>query len=108
MSEYPDGKKYIGLAYNKTTATESNNASDYIWSLIQGEDAVLYEIEPSVAVIKKCTLDVCSITDAFVNRIVDEQCRFLFHRTKSHLRPINKSEVKLVPHMHVGLLSKSL
>lgn len=77
MSEYPDGKKYIGLAYNKATATESNNASDYIWSLIQGEDAVLYEIEPSVAVIKKCTLDVCSITDESGNRIVDEQGRFL-------------------------------
>ena len=77
MSEYPDGKKYIGLAYNKTTATESNNASDYIWSLIQGEDAVLYEIEPSVAVIKKCTLDVYSITDESGNRIVDEQGRFL-------------------------------
>lgn len=77
MSEYPDGKKYIGLAYNKTTATESNNASDYIWSLIQGEDAVLYEIEPSVAVIKKCTLDVCSITDESGTRIVDEQGRFL-------------------------------
>lgn len=77
MSEYPDGKKYIGLAYNKTTATESNNASDYIWSLIQGEDAVLYEIEPSVTVIKKCTLDVCSITDESGNRIVDEQGRFL-------------------------------
>lgn len=77
MSEYPDGKKYIGLAYNKTTAIESNNASDYIWSLIQGEDAVLYEIEPSVAVIKKCTLDVCSITDESGNRIVDEQGRFL-------------------------------
>ena len=77
MSEYPDGKKYIGLAYNKTTATESNNASDYIWSLIQGEDAVLYEIESSVAVIKKCTLDVCSITDESGNRIVDEQGRFL-------------------------------
>lgn len=77
MSEYPDGKKYIGLAYNKTTATESNNASDYIWSLIQGEDAVLYEIEPSVAVIKKCTLDVCSITDESGNRIIDEQGRFL-------------------------------
>lgn len=77
MSDAPEGKTYIGLAYNKTTATESNNASDYVWSLIQGEDAVLYEIEPSVAVIKKCTLDVCSITDESGNRIVDEQGRFL-------------------------------
>ena len=38
MSDSPDGKKYMGLAYNKTTATESTNYSDYTWSLIKGED----------------------------------------------------------------------
>ena len=37
MSDNPDGKSYIGLAYNKTTATESNTYSDYTWSLIKGE-----------------------------------------------------------------------
>ena len=37
MSNDPDGKIYIGLAYNKTTATESNTYSDYTWSLIKGE-----------------------------------------------------------------------
>lgn len=37
MSDSPTGKKYIGLAYNKTTITESNTPSDYTWSLIQGE-----------------------------------------------------------------------
>lgn len=36
MSDSPTGKTYIGLAYNKTTATESNLASDYTWALIQG------------------------------------------------------------------------
>ena len=36
LSDSPTGKTYIGLAYNKTTATESNNPSDYTWSLIQG------------------------------------------------------------------------
>jgi hypothetical protein len=40
MSNDPDGKKYIGFAYNKTTATESNTASDYTWSLIKGTDGV--------------------------------------------------------------------
>ena len=40
MSDSPEGKSYIGLAYNKTTATESNKASDYTWSLIKGEDGV--------------------------------------------------------------------
>lgn len=38
MSDSPTGKEYIGIAYNKTTSTESNTASDYSWSLIKGAD----------------------------------------------------------------------
>lgn len=37
MSDSPDGKQYMGIAYNKTTPTESNDYSDYAWSLITGE-----------------------------------------------------------------------
>lgn len=37
MSDSPTGKAYIGLAYNKTTSTESSNYGDYTWSLIKGE-----------------------------------------------------------------------
>ena len=37
ISNDPTGKTYIGFAYNKTTATESNIKTDYIWSLIKGE-----------------------------------------------------------------------
>lgn len=37
ISNDPTGKAYIGFAYNKTTATESNTASDYTWSLVKGE-----------------------------------------------------------------------
>ena len=37
MSDDPSGKTYIGLAYNKTTLTESTSASDYTWSLIKGD-----------------------------------------------------------------------
>lgn len=37
ISNEPTGKTYIGLAYNKTTQTESNTPSDYTWSLIKGE-----------------------------------------------------------------------
>ena len=37
MSNDPTGKAYIGFAYNKTTSTESNTASDYAWSLIKGD-----------------------------------------------------------------------
>ena len=38
MADLPDGKEYIGLAYNKTTATESSNAGDYTWALFKGAD----------------------------------------------------------------------
>lgn len=37
MSDSPTGKTYMGLAYNKTTATESSVYADYSWSLIKGE-----------------------------------------------------------------------
>lgn len=40
ISNNPDGKSYIGLAYNKETATESNDPDDYTWSKITGEDGV--------------------------------------------------------------------
>lgn len=38
MSDNPTGKDYIGIAYNKSTPTESTSYSDYSWSLIKGED----------------------------------------------------------------------
>lgn len=38
MSDSPDGKEYMGIAYNKTTPAESTNYSDYQWSLIKGSD----------------------------------------------------------------------
>ena len=38
LSDSPNGKKYIGIAYNKTTQTESTNKTDYTWSLIKGEN----------------------------------------------------------------------
>ena len=40
MSELPDGKTYIGLAYNKETNVESTNYADYKWSLIKGENGL--------------------------------------------------------------------
>lgn len=40
ISNDPDGKDYIGFAYNKDTAIESNNPSDYTWSKITGADGV--------------------------------------------------------------------
>ena len=40
ISDNPTGRDYIGIAYNKTTPTESSNPSDYAWSLIQGEAGI--------------------------------------------------------------------
>ena len=35
MSDAPEGKKYLGLAYNKPVIQESTTPGDYSWSLIQ-------------------------------------------------------------------------
>jgi phage minor structural protein len=32
MTDTPSGKRYVGFAFNKTTATETTNAGDYQWS----------------------------------------------------------------------------
>jgi predicted phage tail protein len=40
MSDSPTGKTYMGIAYNKTSATESTTYSDYDWSLIKGTDGI--------------------------------------------------------------------
>lgn len=37
MSDFPDGKLYMGLAYDKETPTESIDPTDYVWNLITGE-----------------------------------------------------------------------
>ncbi|MFC0525772.1 phage tail spike protein [Pontibacillus salicampi] len=36
ISNTPDGKDYIGIAYNQHNQTESNDPSDYTWSKIKG------------------------------------------------------------------------
>lgn len=38
MSDSPNGKYYIGFAYNKESQTESNNPADYQWSKYKGND----------------------------------------------------------------------
>lgn len=37
ISSNSQGKKYIGIAYNKPSSLASNNPKDYTWSLFQGE-----------------------------------------------------------------------
>ena len=40
MSDLPTGKTYMGVAYNKTSVTESTVYTDYAWSLIKGTDGI--------------------------------------------------------------------
>ena len=40
MADSPAGKAYLGIAYNQTDITESNNYADYQWSLITGTDGL--------------------------------------------------------------------
>lgn len=38
MSDSPNGKYYIGFAYNKEVPTESSNPTDYQWTKYKGDD----------------------------------------------------------------------
>lgn len=38
MSDNPAGKTYMGIAFNRRSATESTNYADYDWCLIKGAD----------------------------------------------------------------------
>jgi hypothetical protein len=40
LNDSPTGMTYMGIAYNKTTPTESTLATDYEWSLIQGPQGI--------------------------------------------------------------------
>ena len=40
MSDSPEGKDYIGIAYNQESRTESNNPKDYVWSLFRGPQGI--------------------------------------------------------------------
>lgn len=80
MSDNPEDKKYIGIAYNKTTQTESTNPKDYTWSLIQGadgNDAVYFYLNPSTDVIKKETLISQYIMDESGNYITSEENEYI-------------------------------
>lgn len=39
LSDLPEGKKYIAIAQNKLTPTESNDPADYSYVLVKGSDA---------------------------------------------------------------------
>lgn len=40
MSNNPEGKNYIGMAYNKDSSIPSNDPSDYTWTLFKGQNGV--------------------------------------------------------------------
>ncbi|TQV76677.1 collagen-like protein [Aliikangiella marina] len=40
ITDNPSGKAYIGISYNNTTQTESNNPGDYAWSKVEGDQGV--------------------------------------------------------------------
>ena len=58
MSDSPDGKKYIGMAFNKTTQTEGTTASQYMWSLmpqniqVGGRNLIKNSVNPIMLPIK--------------------------------------------------------
>lgn len=63
MSDDPEGKEYIGLAYNKPAKIESTDPADYQWSKFRGDDGVpgrTYILESSVEIVKKGANNILS------------------------------------------------
>lgn len=46
ISDSPSGKSYIGVAYNKTSATEIDDPALYTWSLIKGDQGIQGPVGP--------------------------------------------------------------
>ncbi|GIP61935.1 hypothetical protein J32TS6_04900 [Virgibacillus pantothenticus] len=77
MSDNSDGKRYLGLAYNKTTQTESTNPSDYNWSPLYDNVQVggrnLFVIKDALvnSVFKWADGDVATETDSLVSGFIE-------------------------------------
>lgn len=76
MNDDPTGKSYIGLAYNKTTSTESTTASDYQWSLFKGADGVngqtsYFHVKYSSVAKPTTAAQMSEIPDTYIGTYVD-------------------------------------
>lgn len=77
MADRPDGKRYLGLAYNKTTQTESTNPSDYNWSPLYDNVQVggrnLFVIKDALvnSVFKWADGEVATETDSLVSGFIE-------------------------------------
>lgn len=67
ISNKPEGKKYIGLAYNKSVSTPSNTPSDYAWSAMYDE-AKLEEMQERLNSIVYSITSVTAPRDPVVNQ----------------------------------------
>lgn len=81
MSDEPEGKKYIGIAYNKETDTESTNYSDYSWSLMTGTGIDSISEEYAISD-NKNTSPVEDSSDWGVDPANWEVGKYLWKRTK--------------------------
>lgn len=76
MSNDPTGKNYIGLAYNKETATESNNPGDYTWYLFRGPQGIPGE---------------------------DGKSSYIHIRYSTVSNPTSSSQISTVPNKYIGI-----
>lgn len=65
ISDKPEGKMYIGFAYNKPTPTPSDIPKDYTWSAMYDE-AKMLELNDKVSVIEEQTNEISESLDLLV------------------------------------------
>ena len=61
-----DTTKYIGIAVNKETATESDNPSDYTWSKFRGDDGTSFNLKGSKNDASELPLNDNTVGDAWL------------------------------------------
>ena len=97
ISDSPSGKMYIGLAFNKTTQTESTNPKDYQWSAMYDEEAF-----KGIGLADKT--DILSGTEIYTDKADDDSVVHVEVDGKSYQHSKSDSN-NLLPHLNNWRLS---
>src|SRR5699024_8332123 len=102
ISDSPSGKMYIGLAFNKTTQTESTNPKDYQWSAMYDEEAF-----KGIGLADKT--DILSGTEIYTDKADDDSVVHVEVDGKSVLQaPVGESAIDGIEIGGRNLISESL
>lgn len=81
MDNNPSGKSYMGIGHNKNSAEESDDPSEYTWTLIKGQDTMTCYIDSSAGTSFEHNQTGDTALMAYLyegNHEVDQEARFTY------------------------------